>query len=99
MPKKKYYVVWKGVEPGVYDSWIECKRQIDGYEGAIYKSFETKDAAEEAYPNGPWEYIGKSAQNKKKALPLSNANIVRDSLAVDAACSGNPGKIDRKSVV
>ena len=98
MPKKKYYVVWKGVEPGVYDSWIECKRQIDGYEGALYKSFDTKDAADEAYPNGPWEYIGKSGGNKKNTVPLSNVNIVRDSLAVDAACSGNPGKMEYRGV-
>ena len=98
MPKKKYYVVWKGVEPGVYVSWIECKRQIDGYEGALYKSFDTKDAADEAYPNGPWEYIGKSGESKKKAVFLSNENIVRDSLAVDAACSGNPGKMEYRGV-
>ncbi len=98
MPKKKYYVVWKGVEPGIYDSWINCKRQIDGFDGALYKSFDTKDEADEAYPNGPWEYIGKSGGNKKNNLSLQSCNFIRDSLAVDAACSGNPGKMEYQGV-
>ncbi|HRU17914.1 MAG TPA: RNase H1/viroplasmin domain-containing protein, partial [Bacteroidia bacterium] len=42
MAKKKFYVVWKGVMPGVYHSWDDCKRQIDGYAGALYKSFESE---------------------------------------------------------
>lgn len=36
--KQKYYVVWKGVSPGVYHSWTDCQLQIKGYEGALYKS-------------------------------------------------------------
>ncbi len=98
MPKKKYYVVWKGIEPGIYDSWIDCKRQIEGYEGALYKSFDSKEAADEAYSNGPWEYIGKSNGSKKNIVSLQNANFIRDSLAVDAACSGNPGKMEYRGV-
>ncbi|WP_455673085.1 ribonuclease H1 domain-containing protein, partial [Phocaeicola sp.] len=39
--KQKYYVVWKGVNPGVYNSWTDCQLQIKGYDGAQYKSFET----------------------------------------------------------
>ena len=30
--KQKYYVVWKGVSPGVYHSWTDCQLQIKGYE-------------------------------------------------------------------
>ena len=43
MAKNKYYVVWKGITPGVYDNWGECKAQVDGQDGAKYKSFETKE--------------------------------------------------------
>ena len=50
--KKKFYVVWKGKETGVFDSWEKCKRCIDGFTGAQYKSFPTKEAAEEAYKKG-----------------------------------------------
>ncbi len=96
MAKEKYYVVWKGITPGVYDSWIACKRQIDGFEGALYKSFASKELATEAYYNGPWDYIGKN--NVKKTLASAQGNFIRDSLAVDAACSGNPGKMEYRGV-
>ena len=35
----KYYVVKKGRNPGIYETWEVCKAQVDGYEGAEYKSF------------------------------------------------------------
>ncbi|MEM6831443.1 MAG: RNase H1/viroplasmin domain-containing protein, partial [Bacteroidota bacterium] len=43
--KQKYYVVWKGQHPGVYESWAEAKLQITAFPGAQYKSFESKTAA------------------------------------------------------
>lgn len=45
MAKNKYYVVWKGVAPGVYDNWADCKAQVEGQDGAKYKSFETEEEA------------------------------------------------------
>lgn len=43
MAKNKFYVVWKGLNPGIYDNWAECKAQVDGQEGAKYKSFENRE--------------------------------------------------------
>ena len=48
MAKKKYYVVWKGVTPGIYTNWDECKAQVFGYERAQYKSFTSLEEAEKA---------------------------------------------------
>lgn len=42
----KYYAVQKGKTPGVYTSWDECKAQVDGVPGAVYKSFKTLGEAE-----------------------------------------------------
>ena len=67
--KQKYYVVWKGVNPGVYDSWTDCQLQIKGYDGAQYKSFETKEEAEHALASSAFHYIGKNAV-KKGASPI-----------------------------
>ncbi len=39
MAKVKYYGVKRGLVPGVYTSWDECKAQVDGFSGAEYKSF------------------------------------------------------------
>ena len=63
--KQKYYVVWKGVNPGVYDSWTDCQLQIKGYDGAQYKSFETKEEAEHALASSAFHYIGKNAVKKE----------------------------------
>lgn len=41
----KYYAVKKGREPGIYESWDECKSQVDGYKNAIFKSFKSKEEA------------------------------------------------------
>ncbi|MDD7462882.1 MAG: ribonuclease H family protein [Anaerococcus sp.] len=41
----KYYAVRKGKVPGIYTTWDECKTQVHGFKGAIYKSFKNiKDA-------------------------------------------------------
>lgn len=43
--KKKYYAVANGRIPGIYNSWDECKKQTDGFSGAIFKSFSNKEEA------------------------------------------------------
>lgn len=45
MATKKYYAVKKGRKTGVFTSWDECKKQIDKFSGAIYKSFLTEQEA------------------------------------------------------
>ncbi len=97
--KKKYYVVWEGNNPGIYDSWADCQLQIKGYPGAKYKSFSSKEEAESAYHGNFGDYIG--ANKKPKVETLSEetkANIIWDSIAVDAACSGNPGPMEYQGV-
>ena len=57
MAKEKFYVVWEGVTPGVYASWTDCQLQIKGYEGAKYKSFDTREEADRALASSPYAYI------------------------------------------
>lgn len=47
----KFYVVRKGKQTGIFLTWEECKNQVDGFSGAEYKSFKTKEEAE-IYYNG-----------------------------------------------
>lgn len=42
----KFYAVRNGIKPGIYLSWDECKKNIDGYSGVVYKSFKTRAEAE-----------------------------------------------------
>ncbi|RBP51075.1 ribonuclease H family protein [Arenicella xantha] len=46
---KKFYVVWKGRETGIFTDWNTCKKQVDAFPGAKYKSFKTRAEAEAAY--------------------------------------------------
>jgi len=96
--KQKYYVVWKGVQPGIYNTWTECKLQIQGYEGAIYKSFDTNDEAVSAMNDTPWRHIGQSAKKGKSLTANGEKPYLTESLAVDAACSGNPGDMEYRGV-
>lgn len=98
MAKKSFYVVWNGVTPGIYSSWNECKAQVEGYDGAIYKSFPTREEAEKAFNDNPWLYVGKQAEKKKKVSINNIPEIIKDSLSVDAACSGNPGLLEYRGV-
>lgn len=96
--KQKYYVVWKGVSPGVYHSWTDCQLQIKGYEGALYKSFDTRDEAEQAFASSAFHYVGKNAVKKEEVPRQLPENFDMNCLAVDAACSGNPGPMEYRGV-
>ncbi len=47
MAKRKVYAVRKGRNTGVFDTWEECKRAVHGFSGAVYKSFETRQEAQD----------------------------------------------------
>lgn len=100
MAKNKFFVVWEGKEPGIYRSWEECKRQIHGFGGAIYKGFATEAEAREAMTSPCWDYIGKNAKTKKPTQTEIDKVGMPDfeSLSVDAACSGNPGAMEYRGV-
>lgn len=45
MAKNKYYAVKNGRQIGIFDNWADCKDQVYGFSGAIYKGFPTLDEA------------------------------------------------------
>ncbi|EGJ70525.1 putative ribonuclease H1 [Bacteroides coprosuis DSM 18011] len=100
--KQKYYVVWKGVNPGIYTSWTDCQLQINGYEGALYKSFPTLEKAEYAYASSPYDFFQKKTSTNSDPKDLQKqqipAEVFENSLCVDAACSGNPGPMEYRGV-
>ena len=66
----KFYAVKAGRVPGIYNSWEECKAQIDGFSCASYKSFQTVDEA--AIFMG-WK--SDSASNSKPIIDDNNTAI------------------------
>lgn len=100
MGKRRYYVVWNGLEPGIYDSWDKCQKQIKGVKQALYKSFGSLDEAEQAYNSSPYKYIGTKAKEQPTQQPsgVLPAAVELNAIAVDAACSGNPGQMEYRGV-
>lgn len=106
--KQKFYVVWKGRTPGIYDSWEECEKQTHGV-AAQYRAYPTREEAEAAFAQ---PYVaGTGGKSKKKGdgsvtVDANGMTVVKEgtvgpvlaSLAVDAACSGNPGVMEYQGV-
>lgn len=98
MAKNKYYVVWKGRNPGIYKSWEACRQQVQGYSNARYKGFGSKAEAEKAYQEGAEKYLGKASKIDMQGGFETAGEPEWDSISVDAACSGNPGVMEYQGV-
>lgn len=101
--KQKYYVVWSGKQPGIYTDWNECSQQVTGVVGAKYKSYGTIELAQEALRLGPEMAASLKANVDELGMtsiqPKGSAEPpVLNALAVDAACSGNPGVMEYQGV-
>lgn len=100
---KKYYVVWAGHDTGVFDSWEECQPLVEGFPGAKYKAFSSREAAIDAYRGGGAD----GGIDLLKAIarrPVISVNydafpeIDRKGIAVDAGCRRNPGPVEYRGV-
>jgi ribonuclease HI len=89
--KQKYYVVWNGRTNGIFESWDECRRSVEGYPDPKYKSFSSYDEAVLAFKNQSSKYIASKT-------PVAEGKPDANGIAVDAACSGNPGLMEYRGV-
>ncbi len=112
--KQKYYVVWHGAEPGIYRSWEECERQVKGFANAKYKSFGTEEEANEAFADPdyqlgdhnvdeifpkPLDVVKAIKEGDEETISMAaSRGLILNAMAVDAACSGNPGKMEYQGV-
>lgn len=98
----KWYVVWVGNNPGIYETWEDCKLQVENFPGARYKGFKTREEAIMALRGDNESEMGilRSIANANRRIVNYEAfpDIVVDSIAVDAACSGNPGVMEYRGV-
>lgn len=93
--KKKYYVVWKGRETGVFGTWKECEGLVKGFDSASFKSFESEQEALQAFAAG----APKPASRRRAQTKMAGAGRpITASISVDAACSGNPGIMEYQGV-
>lgn len=110
MATKRYYVVWKGRVPGVYDDLNDALEQVDDFPGALFKGYDSAAEAAQAFRNSNAREEKKEIGNllldaQRRNMPesgnsdyMTNPEIDLNGWAVDAACSGNPGKMEYRGV-
>lgn len=89
---RKFYVVWKGRQTGIFDTWDATKAQVDGFSGAQYHGFEARAEAERAFALSYDDF-----QRNKTAVKAWLPEVAQ-AYSVDAASSGNPGLLEYRCV-
>ena len=118
--RQKYYVVWRGLQSGIYLSWEECEPLVKGFPNPKYKAFNTEAEAIAAFADPDYP-LGKQVEEPQKSQQESKkpkievmkaisegkealidqavaGGLLLNALAVDAACSGNPGMMEYQGV-
>jgi len=88
MKKEKHYIVLKGRKVGIFNNWEDCKAQVFGFSGAVYKSFESRQLAEEALANGNIaikKVESATCQNRDNNKYGNLSNPITQSISVDGA--------------
>ena len=82
----KYYAVYRGKSgaPKIFTSWDECKKEVIGFKGAIYKSFPTEKEA--------IEFIALNADSKSPISKTSEEEVCNDGLCIYVDGSFMPHK-------
>ena len=97
MAKKKFYVVWRGRETGIFTDWPRCQRSVEKFPDARYKSFPSRAEAEAAFKGGnPGRaaYASRPAVKKTAAAAASTpaAGDFQMQVYCDGGCEPNPGE-------
>lgn len=111
---KKFYAVRKGLQPGIYLTWADCEKQVKGFSGAEFKSFSSREEAEEFTGNvaastpgpalSPIAFAHSPVPVKRSRSPgLGHpSNRAEDDvyqIEFDGAAKGNPGWAGAGAVV
>jgi ribonuclease HI len=100
--KSKYYVVFRGLRRGIYDTWEECQKNVSRFPQASFASFDSKTEAERAFLCGDLKkWRETSSSSSSIATRPSTMLLCKDGpiLCVDAACSGFPGPVEYRGVL
>ena len=90
-----YYVIRKGEKTGIFTDRNQVKTLVSGYSQAKYKKFDTQPEAEKAFQQGRESFY---AKKEKKPDDTHEKNTLQEAIAVDAACSGNPGVMEFRGI-
>lgn len=100
--KKKFYAVLKGRQPGIYTQWFGpqgAQVQIDGFAGAVFKGFASRQEAQAfleqpAKPAAGGSFpIAPASEKREKIKKVAALTPAPDQVIIytDGGCSHNPG--------
>lgn len=92
--KVKFYAVWNGRQTGIFNTWEECKKQVEGFDGAQYKSFESKTEAENALKRNYFAVLNPSAKQTSNGKLIKTPKPKHEALVVDAAWNTKTGDME-----
>lgn len=95
------YVVFVGHEPGIYRDWDGCQAQVEGFAGAEHREFATMAEAERAWMEAGGDPVPLDDDDDGPLIAApawDGVGPIPGSIAVDAACSGNPGPMEYRGV-
>lgn len=78
---EKYYAVKAGMQTGIFRTWEECKANVSGYPGAVYKSFKTETEA--------WDYLGLEPVNEKTDCDFMEKDVLNEGDCVKIYVDGS----------
>lgn len=93
MQAQKRYVVWEGVKTWIFTDRNEVQPLVSGFKRAKYKAFSSLQEAEQALQSGWDPYYQVEKKWNEKSLPF-----VKESIAVDAACSSATGIMEYQGI-
>ena len=96
--EKKFYVVRKWKKIWIFDSRDACKECVNWFSDAKYKWFSSKKEAELALQEWWEKYYEVKNNAKKEKVKTEDIPFFSESIAVDAACSWNPGEMEYRWV-
>lgn len=91
---RRVYVVWRGKSPGIYETWAECAAQVEGFAGAQYRGYVSRQEAEEAFR----QPFARREQKSAGAREYTGPGPIYPSMAVDAACNMRTGRMEYRGV-
>lgn len=88
--KRKFYAVRRGRNPGIYDSWEACSKQVNKFSGACFQAFQTKAEADEFLTSDEksLKYFMKQSENSCSIgnVKLNQFNTVVEKLVKEFEC-------------
>ncbi len=90
--KKKFYAVAAGHKPGIYTNWPEAQAQVMGFQGAVYKGFPTRAAAEAWIKNPTYRPSAKKYKSQGNS-PTAESSPPKGEITIytDGGARYNPG--------